>query len=319
MLKCDEPVALLVYGKFLGYSAIVELATSLTLEEKVELSHRVVEEALRVARLLFGDPVPSVGFSGGKASLVTLDLVLHHVPRDELLVYFCNTLNEYPGTREYIVRVAKEYFGVRRLVEVLPRVTPWAIWRAFGFPRESRDRYYTPVCCAVLKELPTKLVIERYGVNLDFTGIQALEALHRLRSIADNGLVRRTRYIGREVTLRRAIVRVAPVGLWLDEDLWEYIRLRRMPVNPAYERYKLRRQGCLACTNARNWREYVGSYSEAMLRFIEEKMREWGVQEERVRLRKAAEALGLNLGNLEAFYVVREHFQSASKHEPVTL
>ncbi|MEM4976741.1 MAG: phosphoadenosine phosphosulfate reductase family protein [Desulfurococcaceae archaeon] len=301
-------VVLLVYGKFIGYSTIVELATSLSLEEKVELSHKVVEESLRVAKLLFKEPVASVAFSGGKASLVTLDLVLHHVPRDELIVYFCNTLNEYPGTREYVVKVVKEFFGVRRLVEVLPRITPWMIWRTFGFPRESRDRYYTPVCCVLLKELPAKLVIEKYGVNLDFTGIQALEALHRLKSVADNGLVRRTRYIGREVTLKKAIIRVAPVGLWLDEDLWEYINRRKLPVNPVYEKYKLRRQGCLACTNTRNWREHVESYSRAMLSFIEEKMNEWSVQTERVRLNKIAEKLKVNLGNLEALYVVREHF-----------
>ncbi|MEM4913361.1 MAG: phosphoadenosine phosphosulfate reductase family protein [Desulfurococcaceae archaeon] len=306
--RFDDLVTFLVYGKFISYSTIVELATSLTLEEKVELSHKVIEESLKVAKLLFKEPVASVGFSGGKASLVTLDLVLQHVPRDELIVYFLNTLNEYPGTREYVVKVVKGFFGVRRLVEVLPRITPWEIWRTFGFPRESRDRYYTPVCCVLLKELPAKLVIERYSINTDFTGIQALEALHRLRSIADNGLVRRTRYIGREVTLKKAIIRVAPVGLWLDEDLWEYINRRKLPVNPVYERYKLRRQGCLACTNTRNWREHVESYSRAMLSFIEEKMNEWGVQEERVRLNKIAEKLKVNLReNIESLYIVREY------------
>lgn len=297
----------LVYGKFIDYTTVVDLATSLTLEEKIEISHRVIEEALRVTRLLFKNPVASVGFSGGKASLVTLDLVLHHVARDELIVYFINTLNEYPGTREYVIKVVKDHLGVKKLVEVLPRITPWTIWRTFGFPRESRDRYYTPVCCTLLKELPTKLIIEKYGVNIDFNGLQALESRHRLQSIADNGLVRRTKYIGREVTLKKAIIRVAPVGLWLDEDLWEYIRLRNLPVNPAYERYKLKRQGCLACTNTPVWRNYVENYSRAMLKFIEEKMKEWGIQIERVRFNKVAEKLNLQ-GSLESLYRVREHF-----------
>ncbi|MEM4847784.1 MAG: hypothetical protein QW794_08515 [Thermosphaera sp.] len=78
-------------------------------------------------------------------------------------------------------------------------------------------------------------------------------------------------------------------------------------MNPVYEKYGVKRQGCLSCTNSKSWREYVGRISERMLRYIEEKMKEWGVQRERVRLNKVAEKMKLNLGNLESLYVVREY------------
>lgn len=313
MSLCDQRLQFytlyLSYGKFLRYVDIVELATSLPLEDKVEIAHRIVEEALRVSRTLFKTPIVSVGFSGGKSSLVVLDIVLHHVPRDELYVVYCNTFIEYPENRTYVIRVVKEYFHVKKLVEVIPRITPWFIWRTFGFPRESRDRYYTPVCCVLLKELPVRVFVETYGVNLDFTGIQAMEAHHRLRSIADYGLIRRTASIGREVRLKRAIVRAMPIGIWLDSDVWAYIEKRGLPVNPVYEKYGVDRQGCLACTNTSRWRDHVERYSKSLYEFIKVKIVEWGVQKDRIRYTAITKTLQEVLReNVKTLYTIREHF-----------
>lgn len=302
----------LIYGKFLSYAELVELIASLTFDEKLEIAHKVVEEALRVTRTLFKRSVVSVGFSGGKGSLAVLDIVLQHVSRDDLYVVYCNTLNEYLGNREYVLRVVKEYFHIKKLVEVVPKFSPWRIWEVFGFPKVGRTRYYTPACCILLKELPMKVVIERYGINLDFTGIQAAEAFHRLRSIADNGLVRRTRYIGRDVTLKRAIIRATPIGLWLDNDVWGYIKSRGLPVNPVYERYGIDRQGCFACTNTSVWREMIKKYDERLYRFIESKLSEWGVQEKRLRFYELISVLerefNIDATDASTMYVIREHF-----------
>ncbi|MEM4557865.1 MAG: phosphoadenosine phosphosulfate reductase family protein [Desulfurococcaceae archaeon] len=303
----DDLVMLLVYGKFIDYATIIDLATSLSLDEKIEVSHKVIEEALRVSKFLFKKSVVSLGFSGGKSSLVTLDLILQHVPKDEVIVYFCNTLNELPYTREYVIKTTKEFFGVRKLVEILPRFTPWRLWRMFGFPRESRDRFYTPICCVLLKELPVKIIIERYQVTLDVVGIQALESRPRLRMVSNAGLVKKTKYIGTSVVLNRPIVRSTPIGIWLDEDVWEYIRRRQLPVNPAYTKYGIRRQGCMCCTNSKVWHEYIGKINAKMLMFVEQKIKEWGIQSERIKLRDALERLCMSK-NPEAFYIVREHF-----------
>ena len=243
-----------------------------------------------------------MAFSGGKSSLAALDIVAQHVPPGELLAYYIDTGNEYPGNAEYVREVAAR-LGVR-LAVVRSRVSPWAVWRALGFPRPSRDRYYTPACCAVLKELPAAYVIERYGVNVDFTGIQASEALHRLRSLADYGLVRRTDYVGREARLRRAIVRAAPVGIWTDADVWRYVRERGLPVNPVYARFGVDRQGCVVCTNHLNWRERLERYRPELARYVEERMREWGVQEARLRLGEVLARLGV--GDPRGLYEVYE-------------
>lgn len=302
----------LAYGKFLSYAELTELMASLSLSEKLEVSHKIIEESLRIARTLFKYPVVSVGFSGGKGSLVTLDIVLQHVPRDELYVVYCNTLNEYPENRRYIFNTVKEYFGVKKLIEIVPKFSTWRIWRIFGFPKIGRSRYYTPVCCILLKELPMKFIIERYGINLDFTGIQASEAFHRLRTIADNGLIRKTKYIGRDVVLKKAIIRVMPIGLWLDDDIWEYIRSRKLPVNPVYEKYEIHRQGCFACTNTSVWRETIKKYSENLYKFIEMKLNEWGVQERRIKFNELITVLSrefhVNTSEINNMYIIREYF-----------
>jgi len=283
----------LTYGKFLSHRELLDYIVSLDLNTKIEVSHKIIEESLRIAKTLFGEAKPLVGFSGGKSSLVVLDLVLEHVPRDELVVFYANTLNEYPGNRDYVIRVVKEHYGVRKLVEAVPThiVAPLTIWRMFGFPKPSRDRYYTPVCCVLLKELPLKIVIEKYNINIDFNGLQAIESRSRLGSLADNGLVRRTKYIGREVTLKKAIIRVAPVGLWTNDDIWEYIREKKLPVNPVYERYGIQRQGCIVCTNVIRWEEHIAKYNPRLVDIVKRRMEEWGVQVERVRFKNIMERL----------------------------
>lgn len=293
----------LIYGKFLKYSD-VRAALELSYSEKARLAHLVVQESIRVAESLFGEVKASVSFSGGKGSLVVLDIVLQHIPADRLYVVFMNTRNEYPGNREYVIKTVKDHFGVKHFVEVMPKFTPWDIWKMFGFPPPGRDRYYTPLCCVFLKELPMKYVVEKYGINLDFTGIQASEAFHRLRSIADYGLVRRTKYIGREVTLKKAIIRAMPIGLWTDEDVWKYIEERGLPKNPVYEMYSLNRQGCVACTNTKSWKETLERFNPAWVKLIEKRMEEWGIQKDRIRLRK----LNRFLDVVDQIYEYREYF-----------
>jgi 3'-phosphoadenosine 5'-phosphosulfate sulfotransferase (PAPS reductase)/FAD synthetase len=235
--------------------------------------------------------------------------MLQHIPREELLVHFNNTLNEFPETRRYVIWVVKEYYKIAKLIESRPRFKPWDIWRIFGFPRQSRLRRYTPVCCVMLKEIPAKLVIERYSITVDVTGIQAVESRSRFFSLADWGLIRRTKYIGSEITLKRSLIRVAPVGIWTEDEIWEYIRRNKLPVNPVYEKYNIKRTGCVACTNFIGWEKAMASYSPRLYEYVKAKMSEWGIQEKRVRHRELREKIEKELGTskLEDLYELIEY------------
>ncbi len=306
-MHINEIVLRLCYGKFISYLELRNWINGLSLDEKIEVSHKVIEESLRVAKTLFRDVRADVAFSGGKASLVTLDLVLHHVPRDEIIVHYSNSLNDFPETRNYVVDVAKNFYKIRKFVEIVPRFKPFDVWKTFGFPHPGRLKRYTPVCCIFLKELPAKLVIEKYNINIDFTGIQAFESLARFMSIADNGLVRRTKFVGHDVTLNHAIIRVSPIGLWTDEDVWSYIKRNNLPANPAYEKYKIKRTGCILCTNYLNWEEELRRLDSRLAEQAKRLVDEYGFQEKRVRkIDEAIQKLGFK--SFDEMYAFVEYF-----------
>ncbi len=297
-----ELVVNLAYGKFFSFRELRHLVNTLELDEKVELAHKIIEEAIGATRAYSHDVRPLVAFSGGKSSLVMLDLVLHHFDRDEVYVHFANTLNEIPENVLFVRKVVREHFKVRNFIETVPRITPWQIWRTFGFPKVGRRFTYKPACCIVLKELPERVIIAKYGINLDFVGLQFTESQSRAVAISEAGLVRRGTYGANHVT------RCFPIALFKDIDLWTYIKRNNLPVNPIYEKYSISRQGCVACTNHVMWCEYIMRINPRIYEFVCRKMREWGVQTRRLTLRQVLNALGIkDVRDAERLYAIRTH------------
>ena len=307
-LRLTELTLRLCYGKYLSAAFYKELKDQLSLDEKIELSYRVIEEALRVMKTHCKSQVVAVAFSGGKASTVTLKLVVDVLQqcdpdllKEKFIVYYNDTGNEFPENTPYVIEFVKKYLRLPKLVIVrpkLPQLKPFVIWRTFGFPPESRYHYREPVCCMLLKKLPAILTIIKYNVDLRFLGLQVFESRGRLAMLERTGLLTEHSCIG-HICLDRWFYECAPVAFWSESDIWMYIERENLPVNPVYDRYGIDRQGCMFCTNHMGWDKRIRHVLVDVLKrpqtweWFMKVYRQWGVQKERVTLLKALERLGL--------------------------
>jgi len=89
-------------------------------------------------------------------------------------------------------------------------------------------------CCEVLKVEPTRRAIEEMGVTCWVTGLRCTEG--------------RTRTDFQEIEERdKGLIKLNPILIWHEREVWQYLALNRVPVNPLYlEGY--RSLGCAPCT-----------------------------------------------------------------------
>ncbi|RKX78589.1 MAG: phosphoadenylyl-sulfate reductase [Spirochaetes bacterium] len=90
------------------------------------------------------------------------------------------------------------------------------------------------LCCYYLKVLPTRWAIEKMGVNCWVTGLRCTEG--------------RTRTDFREIEERDpGLIKLNPVLLWQEREIWQYLALNNVRVNPLYAQ-GYRSLGCAPCT-----------------------------------------------------------------------
>ena len=89
-------------------------------------------------------------------------------------------------------------------------------------------------CCDVLKVEPTRRAIRRMDVACWVTGLRCTEG--------------RTRTDFKEIEERDpGLVKLNPILIWHEREVWQYLAIHRVPVNPLYaEGY--RSLGCQPCT-----------------------------------------------------------------------
>ena len=89
-------------------------------------------------------------------------------------------------------------------------------------------------CCNNLKVEPTRQAIEEMGVDCWVTGLRCTEG--------------RTRTDFKEVEERDpGLVKLNPVLLWHEREIWQYLALNQVSVNPLYNQ-GYRSLGCAPCT-----------------------------------------------------------------------
>ena len=199
----------------------------------------------------------TVSFSGGKDSLVVLDLV-RSVTRDFAMV-FIDTGLEHPRTRDYVTSFAKAE-GLRLLRahagsafdDNLP---------AFGPP--AKDFRW---CCKVCKLAPlTALIEERFP-----SGTLTVEGNRRLESFAraHTELVAENPFVPGQVI-------VNPIREWSALDVWLYIMWRQLRYNPLYDE-DIERVGCWMCPSAlASEHEELGRISPDLARSWDLRLRDW--------------------------------------------
>jgi len=89
-------------------------------------------------------------------------------------------------------------------------------------------------CCEILKVEPTRRAIEEMDVACWVTGLRCTEG--------------RTRTDFREIEERdKGLVKLNPILLWHEREVWQYLAIHRVPVNPLYAK-GYRSLGCSPCT-----------------------------------------------------------------------
>jgi 3'-phosphoadenosine 5'-phosphosulfate sulfotransferase (PAPS reductase)/FAD synthetase len=240
------------------------------LEQKIDHSLGVIEQF--VSRL--GKDNVYVSFSGGKDSTVLLDLCRIIYP--DIKAVFCNTGNEYPD----IVYFVRDKIKNGENIEIIqPKIKPKDVLAKYGFPLVSKEQsrcvrdirttksqklrnyrlngdngrkagtlskkwkylieepYMTShYCCHKLKKEPFRNYDRDNNVS-PILGIMADESMQRTTAYINNGSCN---------MFREGNGKSMPLSIWLEKDIWDYIKMRKLPIAEIY--YKgAKRTGCMFC------------------------------------------------------------------------
>lgn len=180
-----------------------------------------------------------VAFSGGKDSIVALDLVQRALPHNEFKVLFGDTGMEFPDTYDVVEKV-KEFCAIENIdfLESKSDMSPLESWRIFGPPAQTM-RW----CCSVHKTAPQIIKLREYTGNPHFRGMA-------FTGIRGDESVSRSEYddvsLGEKV---RGQYSCHPILEWNSAELFNYIYAENLILNEAYKTGNSR-AGCLVCPMA---------------------------------------------------------------------
>jgi len=199
--------------------------------------------------------LPAVSFSGGKDSAVVSYLVRKALETNEVMHVFGDTTIEYPDTYAF----TEEF---RRASQIPAEM--------FLMPRapldwfEMCERLEPPSmilrwCCTVFKANPLGTVMN----TLNDGGVLSFEGIRRCESVSRRNAekIYKNKKISHQLSVR-------PIIDWKDLEVWIYLLVKGIPINPVYKK-GLTRAGCLYCP-------YNSSFTDYLLSQIyPERIKEW--------------------------------------------
>ena len=190
-----------------------------------------------------------VAFSGGKDSIVTLDIVQRALAHNAFKVLFGDTGMEYPDTYVTVSEIKKvcEKDGINFII-TKSDYKPEQTWSCFG-PPATVNRW----CCSVHKTVPQILALREYTHKANFTGlafvgVRASESASR----SDYDYIS----LGEK---HKGQYSCNPILEWNSAELYLYIFTRNLYINEAYKKGN-RRAGCLVCPRAAERSDYFANY-----------------------------------------------------------
>lgn len=191
-----------------------DLVENLNFKEKVERSLALIKEA----HDKYGDGLV-VANSLGKDSVCVWDLAKRVSPK--IRGFIITTRFKPKETAQFMKETVKRY----------PEI------KVFKNDESIPDKLYLTdpdKCCELLKVLPTRWAVEEMKVKCWVTGLRCTEG--------------RTRTDFKEVEERdKDLVKLNPILIWKEREVWQYLALNSVKVNPLYAK-GYRSLGCEPCT-----------------------------------------------------------------------
>ena len=179
-----------------------------------------------------------VAFSGGKDSIVTLDIVQRALPHNSFKVLFGDTGMEFPDTYDTVGIIEKEchHQGIE-FIRAKSDLNPHCTWKQFGSPSKV-----TRWCCSVHKTSPQILALRNNLGKINFTGM-AFVGVRASESAS------RSEYdyisLGEK---HKGQYSCNPILEWNAAELYLYVYSENLHLNEAYKKVN-NRAGCLVCPN----------------------------------------------------------------------
>jgi phosphoadenosine phosphosulfate reductase len=193
---------------------VAELVERLNFAQKVERSLALIEQAYSE----YGDGLV-VANSLGKDSSV----VWHLAKR------VSSKIRGFTITTRFKPAETKRFMN--------EEVTRYPELKVFSNDAEIPERLYESDpdrCCDILKVRPTRQAVKEMNVKCWVTGLRCTEG--------------RTRTDFKEVEQRDVgLIKLNPILIWYEREIWQYLALNKVDVNPLYAR-GYRSLGCWPCT-----------------------------------------------------------------------
>lgn len=187
-----------------------------------------------------------VAFSGGKDSVVALDLVQRALPHNCFKVLFGDTGMEFPDTYETVEKI-KQICAEEKIefLQAKSKLKPENTWQIFGPPAVT-IRW----CCSVHKTTPQIMQLREVLKKPDFTGmaftgVRGDESLSRSEYDAIS-------YGGKH----SGQYSCHPILEWNTAELFLYIYENGLTFNNAYKKGNTR-AGCLVCPMSQGKHDYM--------------------------------------------------------------
>lgn len=179
-------------------------------------------------------------FSGGKDSIVLLDLCAKALAPDEFCVIFSDTSMELSDTYK-AVEIAKERWSKLKFYSAKCHMTADKSWDELG-PPATKNRW----CCSIHKSVPTIIKLREITGQYNckavvFEGVRAEESL------------RRSKYDDVRIGAKNINqINCSPIIKWNSAEVFCYLLANNLIINKAY-RYGLTRVGCIVCPMSSPW------------------------------------------------------------------
>ena len=194
---------------------IADLVTELNFAEKVQRSLDLIRHAYEE----FGEGLV-LAHSLGKDSSVIWHLAKQVEPK--IPGFIVTTRFKPAETKKFMAEEVARY----------PEL------RVFSNDQEVPDKLYATdpdKCCDILKVEPVRRAVQEMNVKCWITGLRCTEG--------------RTRTNYKEVEeLDKGLIKLNPILIWYEREVWEYLALNGIAVNPLYGK-GYRSLGCAPCTH----------------------------------------------------------------------